>query len=65
MERIRMRTNGTALLLGAAMRRLGVDAMIFDAEEMESLLERDASIGSVTTEDGAAAVLLPPESNDI
>ena len=64
MERIRVRTNSTALLLGAAMRRLGVDALIFDAGEMELLLEHDASIGSVTTEDGAAAVLLSEESKD-
>jgi len=64
MDRIRMRTNGTALLLGAAMRRLGVDALIFNASEMEALLEHDVSIGSVTTEDGAAAVLLTPERNE-
>jgi hypothetical protein len=64
MERIRVRTNNTALLLGAAMRRLGVDALIFDAGEMELLLEHDASIGSVTTEDGAAAVLLSAASKD-
>ena len=64
MERTRVRTNSTALLLGAAMRRLGVEALIFDAREMELLLEHDASIGSIETEDGAAAVLLSAEPTD-
>jgi hypothetical protein len=59
MERIRVRTNTKALLLGAAMQRLGVDELIFKAEEMENLLVRNVTIGSVITEDGAAVLLVP------